>query len=210
MVYAKGVFNCATNLTVNEGTVFDFELEYIICGDKSDYKNLNKTVKRLIALRLPIDFTYLLTDTSRMARVKSIAASISASTGVPYSVVKYLISGCWAYVESVADVKLLLKGKKLPFDKSGSNWLTDIDNLGGSLDDADFEDEAGMDYEDYLMILMALNMDTAYLRMLDLMQLNARQIYPDFKMENAAVGLTAEVSLIYDGSEFDYRISGGY
>ena len=208
--YAECVFNCATNTNINDNTVFDFELEYLICGDSSDYNNLNKTVKRIIAIRFPIDFTYLLTDVSKMSRVKSIALALNASTGIPYTIMKYLIAGCWSYVEAAADVKVLLRGDKLPFEKTSGSWMTDIDNFGGSLRDAGVSDDAGMSYEDYLMILMALNMDKVYMRMLDIMQLNARQIYPEFLMENAAVGLSADVSIAYGYSEFDFNISGGY
>ena len=208
--YAKCVFNCATNMNNNDNTVFDFELEYLICGDCSDYKNLNKTIKRIIAIRFPIDFTYLLTDSSKMSRVKSIALALNASTGIPYPIMKYLIAGCWSYVEAAADVKVLLRGDKLPFEKNSESWITDIDNLGGSLNAADIDDDSGMSYEDYLMILIALNMDKAYMRMLDVMQLNARQIYPEFFIENAAVGLSADVSISYGDSVFEFNISGGY
>ncbi|MBQ9609333.1 MAG: hypothetical protein IJV15_07825 [Lachnospiraceae bacterium] len=210
LAYAKNVFNCAVNTDINDNTVFDFELEYLICGDCSDYNNLNKTIKKIIAIRFPIDFTYLLTDTSKMSRVKTIALALNASTGIPYPIMKYLIAGCWSYVEAAADVKVLLKGEKLPFEKSYSSWMTDIDNFGDSLNAADTDNDEGMSYEDYLAILMALNMDKTYKRMLDLMQLNAGQIYPEFLMENAAVGLSADVSISYAGSVFDFNISGGY
>ena len=73
------------------------------------------------------------------------------------------------------------------------------------------EDEGeGLSYEDYLLILLAMNMDSAYPRMLDIIQLNTRQFYPEFKMENAAVGLTVDVSIECDDSAFNFCISGGY
>ena len=55
-----------------------------------------------------------------------------------------------------------------------------------------------------------MNMDSAYPRMLDIIQLNTRQFYPEFKMENAAVGLTVDVSIECDDSAFNFCISGGY
>ena len=56
----------------------------------------------------------------------------------------------------------------------------------------------------------ASNMDSAYPRMLYIIQLNTRQFYPEFKMENAAVGLTVDVSIECDDSAFNFCISGGY
>ena len=210
LAYAREVFNCAVNQNVNEDTVFKFEMEYLICGRASDYMNLKSTVKRIISIRFSIDFAYLLTDTSKMSRVKSIAYSLSFATAIPEPVLKYLIAGCWAYVEAVSDTRELLKGNKVEFKKTGENWKTDIDNLEKSFMSDSSEQDDGMSYEDYLLILMAVNMDEVYPRMLDIIQLNTRQFYPSFKISNAAVGLTVDASIEYEDSVFDFSISGGY
>ena len=210
LAYAREVFNCAVNQNVNEDTVFKFEMEYLICGRASDYMNLKSTVKRIISIRFSIDFAYLLTDTSKMSRVKSIAYSLSFATAIPEPVLKYLIAGCWAYVEAVSDTRELLKGNKVEFKKTGENWKTDIDNLEKSFMSDSSEQDDGMIYEDYLLILMAVNMDEVYPRMLDIIQLNTRQFYPSFKISNAAVGLTVDASIEYEDSVFDFSISGGY
>lgn len=210
LAYAKEVFNCAVNTDVNENTVFKFELEYLVCGKASDYMNLKKTVNKIVAIRFPVDFSYLLKDVSKMTRVKEIALSLSFTTAIPEPILKYLIAGCWSYAEAVSDVRELLKGNKVEFQKNKNNWKTDIDYLSKSLKEDKTDSEKGMTYEDYLLILIALNMDTSYERMLDIIQLNARQIYPEFKMENAAVGLTVDTSIIYENSVFNFSISGGY
>lgn len=210
LAYAKEVFNCAVNQEINEESVFKFELEYLVCGKPSDYLNLKKTVNRIVAIRFPVDFSYLLTDVSKMTRVKEIAMSISLATAIPEPVLKYLIAGCWSYVESVSDVRELLKGNKVEFEKNKNNWKTDINHLGSSLKAPKTESDRGMTYEDYLLILIALNMNTSYKRMLDVIQLNTRQIYPDFKMENAAVGLTVDAGVVYEDNIFNFSLSGGY
>ena len=210
LAYAREVFNSAVNQDKNEDTVFKFELEYLACGKSSDYLNLKNAVNRICVIRFPINFTYLLSDTARMTRVKEIAYSLSFATAVPEPILKYLIAGCWSYVEALSDVRILLDGKKCEFKKSNSNWKTDINHLSSSLKEKQNGEGKGMSYEDYLLILMALDMDASYRRMLDVMQLNARRIYPDFKMENAAVGLTVDVSIESSDSIFDFNISGGY
>ena len=210
LAYAKDVFNSAVNQEVNEDSVFKFEIEYLICGRTSDETNLKHTVNKIIAIRFPINYSYLLTDTPKMSKVKSIAFSLSLVTAIPEPVLKYLIAGCWSYIEAVSDVRILLNGKKQPFEKNRENWKTDIDNLTESFVKEDENEGEGMGYEDYLLILMAINMDDAYIRMLDLIQLNTRQFYPEFRMENAAVGLTVDASIECEDSIFNYSISGGY
>ena len=210
LAYSKEMFNSAVNQDKNASTVFAFEMEYLICGSRTDYDNLNKTVKRIIAIRFPINYSYLLKDTVKMARVKEIAFSLSLVTAIPEPVLKYLIAGCWAYIEAMADTRALLAGKKVKFEKSSLNWRTDIDSISDSFFGEPQDDENGMTYEDYLLILLSLNMDKAYMRMLDIIQLNTRQYYPDFKMCNAAVGMTADISVDFEGNTFGFDISGGY
>lgn len=210
LAYARDVFNCALNQNVNEDTVFKFEIEYLICGRASDYMNLRSTVYKIISIRFPINYSYLLTDASKMSRVKAIAFSLSLTTAIPEPILKYLIAGCWSYIEAVSDVRELMRGHKVSFEKNSDNWKTDIDNLANSFIEEGDNQEEGLDYEDYLMILLAVKMDSAYTRMLDIMQLNASKIYPDFKMSNAAVGLTVDASIEYDDSVFNFNISGGY
>ncbi|MBQ9278732.1 MAG: hypothetical protein IJ224_08895 [Lachnospiraceae bacterium] len=210
LAYARNVFNCAVNQEVNTDSVFKFEMEYLICGRASDYMNLKYTVNKIIAIRFPVNYSYLLTDTPKMNKVKAIAYSLSLTTAIPEPILKYLIAGCWSYAEAVSDVRQLLRGHKIAFKKDNSNWKTDIYNLAKSFMEDEEDKGEGMSYEDYLLILMAMNMDNVYPRMLDVIQLNTRQFYPDFKMENAAVGLTVDTSIECEDSIFGFCISGGY
>ena len=69
----------------------------------------------------------------------------------------------------------------------------------------DKEDEKGLDYEDYLLILLATRMDTGYYRMLDIMQLNVNQNvrsdaeYFDFSDAITAFGMSVQVD--YEGHD---------
>ncbi|MDE5872819.1 MAG: hypothetical protein K2H07_02790, partial [Lachnospiraceae bacterium] len=82
-VYAVNVFNCAVDTSVNETSVLKYELEYLACGKKSDAENLESTVDRIVLIRFPINYSYLIGDTVKMARVKQIATAISIATLIP-------------------------------------------------------------------------------------------------------------------------------
>lgn len=208
-VYAVNVFNCAVDTSVNETSVLKYELEYLACGKKSDAENLESTVDRIVLIRFPINYSYLISDTVKMARVKQIATAISIATMIPEPAIQTLITGCWSYVEAMADARVLLQGKKLPFTKSKESWITDIDKLGESVCEGKGSD-SGMSYQDYLMILLSMNMDKTYYRMLDLMNINARSVDGDFDIGNGAVALTAEFIISYDSRKYYIKESGGY
>ena len=65
----------------------------------------------------------------------------------------------WAFAESVLDVRLLLNGKRVAFQKDAATWklslsgALELEDLSG-LDEA--EDADGLLYRDYLGILLTL------------------------------------------------------
>ncbi len=209
VLYANDVFNCALDYSVNEETVFLCEREYLIIGKNSDYENLEGVVHKLTALRLPVNFIYLLSDGEKMSLIEPIAAALFAATKIPAEVYKYLIAGCWSYVEALAEVKMLLSGSKVEFIKTKENWITDLDNLQGSIN-SEKRFEKGLSYEDYLMLLLAVDTDNLHIRMLDLIQLNTAQHNKNFKIENAITGITIETESEYLGKKYSLKISGNY
>lgn len=204
LLYSKQVFNCATE-TVQEDTVFAFELEYIIAGKTSDRENLKTTVNKLIGVRFPVNYSYLVSDVAKMGEIGKISLPIAIHTLVPEPIVRYLIAGCWAYVESIFDVRCLLEGQKQDFFKSSATWKTDLHNLEDSLNMEGEHSDSGLGYKDYLLILLALDMEDGYYRMLDVIELNTKQHYKEFDMNNATVGLVVDVEASFGGRRFHYR-----
>ena len=210
VAYAKSVFNSRINSEKNTDSVLRYEMEYLVCGEDSDRKNFQGAMNRIIAIRFPINYAFLISDPQKNSQITTLAVPLAAMTLTPPSVVKHLIAGCWAYVEAVAEARNLAKGKRLPFTKNNANWLTDLDNLGGTIDSDAEEDIHGLDYEDYLMILMAVDMDKTFYRMLDIMQINARQENSGFYMKNAATGLVLDSVVRVNGHEIKTRTEEKY
>ena len=208
--YATLVFNSITNPDKNPDTVLDCEMEYLICGKGSDRENLEGVVNKIVALRLPINFAYLVSDSGKMSEIKAISFSLSLISLVPEPVMRYLLAGCWAYVESLAEVRSLLEGKTIPFNKTGTDWITDFKNLEGSMNDSAREDKKGLNYEHYLCILMALNEDKIYPRMLDLMQLNSIEAGEDICVVDAGVEVSMDISVIFEGRKMSFSVTTGY
>lgn len=206
------------------------EIEYIICGKDSDYANLKGVVNRIILHRLPVNFAYLMKDKKRQAAVAPIAAVLSLIPGVTYHASKYLLLGCWAYAETLVDIKVLLAGKSVQFFKTNEIWHTDITDLGrlADMDAMDYEGADSVDYKGYLALLLAENTGDMYYRMADLIQINLSQKEETFEMANMIYRFSFDIevaqkrkfaSFVESGSgakiedgwyRHGFRVSAGY
>ena len=217
LIYAANCFNCFTD-KVQEDTVLDLEMEYLIVGKKSDVQNYKAVIDQIMVIRTGCNFAYILTDADKMARLSALATALTWYFPPSQPVVKYLLAGAWSYIEAVADAYRLVRGKKVPYLKTKDNWVTDLDGLYRLEEVTDSpaqdEDESGLDYEDYLLILLACRMGEAYFRMLDIMQLNVNQNAESdtgkFYMKDAitAFGMKAEVE--YEGHAIVVQEELGY
>ena len=194
----------------NDTAVLEYEQEYLIAGKTSDYENLKSVAHRLIGLRFPMNYISLCTQADKMAQLYSLASTLSAAAPYFIPLVKYLLAGCWAYVESIADVKVLFDGKKAAIIKTSENWITDIDHISDSLAEDTTDVEQGLDYQAYLTILQLMNSDRTMYRMLDLIQLNTMQEESEFRIKNAAVGFEADFESVFQGRVYDYHQTAEY
>jgi len=215
LVYAANCFNCLTD-EVQEGTVLSLEMEYLIAGKATDAENYKAVIDQILVIRTACNFAFILMDSSKMARLSALATSLTWYFPPIQPVVKYLLAGAWSYIEAIADAYRLVRGKKVPYVKTAENWVTDLNGLShlGEYADPSEKDETGLDYEDYLLILLAPRMDTAYYRMLDVMQLNANQDAESdaetFYLKDAisAFGMSAEIE--YEGHTIQLMEEIGY
>lgn len=164
--------------------VMPCETEYIIAGKDNDYANVESIAMQMTWLRMPVNYAYLLQDNAKKSEALTAAAAICTATGTPalMEVVKYLLLGCWAYGESLHEVKLLYAGEKIPYTKNSSNWYTDLQSLAskGTVEVC----EKGMDYESLLMLLLVkeAGKEIVYARMLDVIEQNLQVEMPTLRI----------------------------
>lgn len=188
--------NFSDGVNQNPNSVMQCEVEYILKGKTNDYDNLQAVVDELAWLRMPINYAYLLTDTEKKSEALTMAATICTATGTPalIEVVKYLLLGCWAYGETLSEMKTLLAGEEIAYFKTKENWNTDLKNLAASGTTKKVEN--GIGYEEYLMILLAgktgKKLDACYARMLDIMELNLQKEDPDLHFANLVGAMTTQ------------------
>ena len=179
MLYLRSNFGNFNH--VRDQKKLDYEQEFILCGYKSDKKNLESTCGQIIPIREAANFAYLMTDGEKMGIAEAIAAAIAIILLSPELVepIKYGILGAWAYVESLQDMRTLLAGGRVPMIKTAATWVTDVwhpatsfaSSYGGK------SDSGGLSYEDYLFLLLFMlgKKDQNY-RTMSMMELNLRQL----------------------------------
>ncbi len=177
----------------------NYQIEYLIGGKASDTDNLKKTVNELVLLREGVNYLYLYTDASSCGQAQALAAALVGGFMIPglITVTKHALLLAWAFAESLLDVHTLLDGGKIPLLKSKESWKLELSQLGNILEylngSASGEPE-GLDYEDYLRILLYLG-DTSSqsLRALDLLELNLSDKDGEkFQADRCMVGLTMQ------------------
>lgn len=159
-----------------------YEQEYLLCGKGEDRENLELVCRKMVSLRLVTNAAYLMSNQSRQAEAEELAALLCAALMVPelIDLMKVALLFAWAYGESIVDVRVLLKGKKVPLVKNDFNWqlqLSSLHNLGSAAEDVqEKEDENGISYSMYLAGLLATKKrETICMRCLDLMEANLNQ-----------------------------------
>ncbi len=158
-----------------------YELEYILCGKKSDRENLAGTVERLLAIREVENLISLHQDPNKVAEAKALAATATAVCLHPEleEIVSYGIMIAWAYLESVLDVRLLLSGGKVSFIKTPGEWTSQLAALPTYFNTSVKANQcaSGINYEQYLLGLFTVErQEKLTYRSMDLMEETLHQI----------------------------------
>lgn len=168
-----------------------YELEYLLNGGETDRENLADTLKQLLMVREGMNLIHILSDPEKQGEARALAMVITGALGLAplVEIMTYFVMGIWALGESVADVRGLLAGEKIPILKTKADWTLSLNQLlsmgqnqGIPMSEGT---EKGLDYEGYLKLLLLLeNSEEKYYRMMDVMQMNIRREQSGFLMRN--------------------------
>lgn len=162
-----------------------YQMEYVLCGKRTDTANLEGTINRLLLVREAANVMHILADTAKREQSLVVATSLAGFTGNPaiVKVVQIGVVAAWAYMESLLDVRALLAGDKIALIKSDAQWTVQIENL---LESFEMNAKAkncpnGLSYQSYLkqFLFFADKGKLAY-RMMDIMEQNLR-LSPEYQ-----------------------------
>ncbi|MDF2473795.1 MAG: hypothetical protein K0R21_1577 [Anaerocolumna sp.] len=182
-------------------TALNYEAEYILEGNSSDYDNLAEFIMRVLMLRTIMNVITLMSDTSKSKEAQLLAAGVVGFSGLPalVSMAKMVIIIFWAFAEALVDTAALLKGKTLPIIKKGSEvqfGLIELTTISAALIQSKAENlknetlSLSANYIDYIRFYLFLsNPVKLNYRSMDLIQENIQLNYDDkFYINNCITG----------------------
>lgn len=202
------IMDTFSNVQNEKEGVMKCQCEYIISGKNSDYKNVKSVIHKILAIRFPINFSYILTDAAKVAAAQSAATAIAGATANPaiIELVKYLLLACESYAEAIMDVKTLMHGGEVELLKNAANWQLSLKNLGSKLgqsmqnkvlDSNGKNSKIAMDYPAYLKLLLLIQSDKEekYSRMLDIIQNEGKSKNPNFDIHHMVFSFRADAKV---------------
>lgn len=177
-----------------------YQTEYILGGKTGDIENLKSVARRLLLIREGVNMVHLVSDGTKRAQAAGLAAAIASAFLIPPAtgVIEAALLLCWAFGESILDVRELFDGGKVPLIKSAADWQLSLENLAellNGLDSVRRGSEDGMSYEDYLQVLLlGVSREEKITRAMDMIELCVREKgRKNFRMDSCIVA--AEVSV---------------
>ena len=222
--YLESYFSNYTN--PKEEHLLCYEMEYVLCGKRTEAENLAGALERMLLLREAANIAHILSDSKKMTQIEEAAGVVGLLAGGNYGIVKAVeigLVGVWAYAESVMDVRALVQGAQIPMIKQESEWTLDLAEIH-YVWDKDTKAKTcvdGLAYTDYLKQLLFLtdNQKLAY-RMMEVMELgmqsqdeyaNCRMdhmiVMSRFKVKFRSVPLFSELVSIGDAYRGNYIFS---
>ena len=202
--------------TEGEYHALEYEVEYMIAGQLSDYENLSKIAEELCLLRLVPNAAYAFTNQDMKDTALLLSALVLAPVGLAEVAepVSYVLLACWAYGESIMDVRCLFQGECVPLMKDKDSWQLSLNGLQNIATEevSGCDRENGLNYEEHLILLLATMPDLKlkYDRMLDLMQLNIQRKIPQFQIKNCIYEFQLQAEISESHNTWYFEEKGSY
>ena len=160
ILFSQYLLNKLGNYTQPASSGLRYQVEYIIGGKNSDRENLKSVAAKLLLIRQGINMAYLIADGGKRIQIEALSLAIASTFLIPpaAAVIEAALIFCWAFAESILDVRELFAGGHVPLVKTAADWQLSLKNLSDILDNLDSSRKdfgGGMSYEDYLRVMLA-------------------------------------------------------
>ena len=184
-------------------TGLNYQVEYVLGGKNSDRENLKSVAGKLLLVRQGVNMAHLIADSSKRMQIEASSLAIASGFLIPpaAAVIEAALIFCWAFAESILDVRELLAGGHVPLVKTASDWQLSLSNLSNILDRLDSsrkDTRGGMSYEDYLrVLLMSKSKQDKVLRGMDMIEcaIRERGKRTGFRMDHCVTALEASADI---------------
>ena len=204
--YILSHFKYRTGGDKSKNSFFEYEVEYILYGKKSDEENRKAFRGDFVILRTTLNVAHIYMCPQKLEETLALAEIMTP--GPAAIATQLVLIGLWGAAEAENDARLLESGHAVPLLKTDQSWALDLESAVKNVfrnKPMGLNSDEGYSYADYLRLFLYLERrDTKLLRMMDLIQLNFRgSYYDDFLLKNHYVGYSMEVSV--SGKKYSYE-----
>lgn len=139
--------------SLKENAIYRAEVEYILWGSPNVRSNINKTKAVVFAANYVFNMCFAFTNSEMNRQARDIAAFFPVGI-VGRVAIKCALLTIAATIETVDNMCDLMDGKAVPLIKNETKWKTWLLGAPAPYND----DQSGFTYEDYLWILVCVNM----------------------------------------------------
>ena len=188
-------------------TCLDYEMEYLLHGNREDEDNLNQTVVRIVLLRGLINLAALAADSQARGEASALAGAASAGIPVFTFLLTTLLLLLWAAELALVETAAMLDGKSVPIIPHGKERAVRFEEIftmtpsgirarAKAYESADTGLGAG--YPEYVrLFLMMKSQELLNYRSMDLIEVNIRERYDEtFRMRDCVCGFFAQVQAL--------------
>lgn len=169
---------CGNYHNQKEDSVLKYQIEYILYGLSSDASNLSACLATLFAVRSAGNLIAIYSNSGMKAQAEAVSEILCCLIACPEltPVLKNILLGVWALAESVADIKNLLDGGKVPLIKKEGQWSLSLSGVLSGNFFGSGKKEEGLSYQAYLRVLLGLmNQQKKVARSLDIVEMDIRE-----------------------------------
>ncbi len=189
---------CDNYMTPGPGGL-SYQWEYLLGGSCSDRENLEYVLRRLLRIREGQNRRYLYGDHEKRAEAAALAATFDGAADL--EALEEILLDCWAFGESVLEVRALLQGGRIVVVKNAGNWRLPLERLPflpGELHDLSGTWEQGVEYRDYLRALLFMEEKEEKVRRgMDMVEsaIRAKPGRETFRLDACIAGVEAAVDV---------------
>lgn len=190
-------------------TCLNYEMEYVLCGEKSDKENFEATINRIFLLRTVVNIGTIMATSTMRETCYGAALAVVGFTGLEplIRLMQVLFSVMWGMAESLVDVAGVLSEREVPLVKKESDFqltfpeivMINHEFISQKAQKMKKAGKTSFGYEQYLMMMIATNKtETLHYRMMDLMEWNIRaQEVPGFQLGTCVDSFTVTGDFSY-------------
>ena len=154
-------FNKELNDEITPSGSKKYEVERLITGKQDDLSCIKDVVNQILLIRIAMNVLHIYKSTEKRRLARQFTAAIfSGFSPLMVEVMFLVMITAWGTAQSIADLKKIMKNKRVKFMHDDNTWTVSVDSIlriaGGQIADIGDDDDHGIafNYKDYLRILL--------------------------------------------------------